>query len=48
MESHKKCYITVGNERIEVTEEVYRTYWHYTVKERYFGASSSRVPRVSL
>ena len=31
-----KWYITVENERIEVTEDVYRTYWHYTEKEKYF------------
>lgn len=36
MEGQKKWYITVGNERVEVTEEVYRAYWHYTEKERYF------------
>lgn len=32
----KKWYITVGNERVEVSEEVYHTYWHYTEKEKYF------------
>lgn len=36
MNEQKKWYITVGNERIEVTEEVYRVYWHYTEKEKYF------------
>lgn len=36
MNEHKKWYITVSNERIEVSEEVYRAYWHYTEKERYF------------
>ena len=36
MNEHKKWYITVDNERIEVSEEVYRAYWHYTEKEKYF------------
>ena len=36
MNEQKKWYITVGNERIEVSEEVYRAYWHYTEKEKYF------------
>lgn len=36
MNEQKKWYITVGTERIEVTEEVYHAYWHYTEKEKYF------------
>jgi len=36
MNKQKKWYITVGAERIEVTEEVYHAYWHYTEKEKYF------------
>ena len=36
MNKQKKWYITVGKEKIEVSEEVYRAYWHYTEKEKYF------------
>lgn len=36
MKEQGKWYITVENERIEVTEDVYHTYWHYTEKEKYF------------
>lgn len=36
MNEQKKWYITVGTERIEVTEEVCHAYWHYTEKEKYF------------
>lgn len=36
MKENKKWYIVIGDERVEVSEEVYHAYWHYTEKERYF------------
>lgn len=35
MNEQKKWYITVGTERIEVTEEVYKEYQRSQRKERY-------------
>lgn len=36
MKKQDKWYIWVEGKKIEVSEEVYRAYWHYTEKERYF------------
>lgn len=32
----KQRYLYIDGQAVPVTEEVYRTYWHYTAKEDYF------------